>query len=88
MVASGGDWGVLWGVAQGEWMQCGGPQSDLGTEDAPLEWGRVLFVGSGPQQRGRVLCGAGASGGQTKAYGRETRVGAKPLCGLGGVRLD
>jgi hypothetical protein len=49
-------------------IRCGGHRVDPGVDDPPLEenpdvghlkgWGRVPFVGRGPQHRRRVLCGA------------------------------
>jgi hypothetical protein len=82
-------------------IHCGGPRGDPGVEDPPMGenpdvgrpdgWGRVPFVGRGPQQRRGVLGGAESNGcGGTvreadTPYGTQPTVGEEPLCGLGCV---
>jgi hypothetical protein len=72
----------------------GGPRGYIGVEDTTLGenphmgrldgWGIVPFVGRGPQQRRRVLCGAehnGCGGALREAdtpYGKQPQVGANP----------
>jgi hypothetical protein len=76
---------------------CGGPRDDPDVEDTPLgenphvgrpdEWDRVPFVGRGPQQRRRVVCGAecnGCGGAVREAdapHGTQSMVGKEPSVG-------
>jgi hypothetical protein len=89
------------GVSLG--IRCGEERGDPGVEEPPLGenlhlgrpdgWGSVLFVGRGPQQIWRVLCGAesnGCGGAVREAgtpIGTQLTVGEEPPCGLGWVRL-
>jgi hypothetical protein len=83
--------------------RCVGPRGDPGVDDPPLgvkphvgrpdDWGRVPFLGCGPQQRVRFFCGAepngcgGALREEVTPHGTQPPVGAELLCGLRCVKL-